>query len=229
VVCNADMTQAVERLLGPDDLPPDYVAAARGLRPTFPCFLGHIGVRDVPTEVLQRVHGYHWRGWDSDRVGLDALRFKLFVPTLYEPTLAPPGGHVVIVQKVTDVDFARVADWHAHKDEIEREALDHIETLIPGFRKRIVVQSSASAATSERFTWNRHGAMLGWEMSPEQLGAGRPDIAGPVENLFFTGHWTRPGGGITPVLMSALRAAEAVLRTSADAAGARAAPAAALA
>ena len=40
----------------------------------------------------------------------------------------------------------------------------------------------------------------------------RPDIEGPVENLFLTGHWTRPGGGITPVIISAVRAAEAVVR-----------------
>jgi hypothetical protein len=53
--------------------------------------------------------------------------------------------------------------------------------------------------------------MLGWEMSPEQLGDGRPGIRGPVDGLYLVGHWTRPGGGITPVIVSAVRAAEAVL------------------
>ena len=47
-------------------------------------------------------------------------------------------------------------------------------------------------------------------MSPGQLGATRPAIDGPVRNLYFTGHWTRPGGGITPVIVSAVDAARAI-------------------
>jgi phytoene dehydrogenase-like protein len=57
--------------------------------------------------------------------------------------------------------------------------------------------------------------MLGWEMSPEQLGERRPDIAGAagnIRNLHFVGHWTRPSGGITPVIVSAQQVATAVVR-----------------
>jgi phytoene dehydrogenase-like protein len=54
--------------------------------------------------------------------------------------------------------------------------------------------------------------MLGWEMSPDQLGDDRPAIRGPVRNLYLTGHWTQPGGGITPVIVSAMQTAEAVTR-----------------
>jgi phytoene dehydrogenase-like protein len=53
--------------------------------------------------------------------------------------------------------------------------------------------------------------MLGWEMSPDQLGALRPGIESGIRNLHLVGHWTRPGGGITPVLVSAQQAARAVL------------------
>jgi all-trans-retinol 13,14-reductase len=210
VISNADMRQTVERLVEPGRLPPGYAAAVRDLRPTFPCFLMHVGLRDVPVELLRRVHGYHWSGWDSDRVGLDALKFKLFVPTLYDPTLAPPGGQIVIIQKVTDIDYAAVTDWAAHKAALERFVLGHLEQLVPGFAQKVMVKLSASALTSYRYTLNHTGAMLGWEMSPEQLGAGRPDVVSPIDNLFFVGHWTRPGGGITPVLVSAVRVADLV-------------------
>jgi prolycopene isomerase len=70
--------------------------------------------------------------------------------------------------------------------------------------------SSASAQTSYRYTLNLKGAMLGWEMSPDQLGSGRPEVTGPVDRLYFVGHWTRPGGGITPVIVSAMRVAELI-------------------
>ena len=52
-------------------------------------------------------------------------------------------------------------------------------------------------------------------MSPEQLAEGRPGIEGPVRNLYYTGHWTRPGGGITPVIESAMDDARAITGASA--------------
>jgi phytoene dehydrogenase-like protein len=208
IISNADLLQMLERLLDPEQLCPEYIRSVRSLVPTYPCFLTHLGLREIPTEVLRAVHGYHWEDWDADRVGKDALKFKLFIPTLYEPALAPSGGHVMIVQKVTELDYAAITDWPAHKAALERYVLAHLEKLIPGFSQKIVVKLSASAATSYRYTLNHHGAMLGWEMSPSQLGANRPGIVGPVKNLFLVGHWTQPGGGVTPVLVSAMRVAE---------------------
>ena len=74
-----------------------------------------------------------------------------------------------------------------------------------------MVKLSATAATSQRFTGNQHGAMLGWEMAPDQLGEDRPGVTGPLRNLYFTGHWTQPGGGITPVMVSAINAAKCIV------------------
>ena len=56
--------------------------------------------------------------------------------------------------------------------------------------------------------------MLGWEMSPDQLGESRPGIVGPLKNLYFTGHWTQPGGGITPVIVSAMQVAKMITDSS---------------
>jgi len=211
VVSNADLLLTLEELLGPEHAPPAAVAELRGLRPTFPCFLIHIGTTGIPDEVLDEAQGYYWDSWDMDRVGIDALRFKIFAPTLYEPAMAPPGGQVVIIQKVLEMDYAAVADWSAHKKGIEDFAMDHLERLIPGFGRRVVVRSCASALTACRFTLNHQGAMLGWEMSPEQLGERRPDVSMGIRNLYLVGHWTRPGGGITPVIVSAQRVASAIL------------------
>jgi prolycopene isomerase len=145
-----------------------------------------------------------------DRVGIDALRCKIFSPTLYEPAMAPPGRQIVILQKVLEMDYDRIEDWPAHKARTEAFLLEELERRIPGISERIVVKTSASAHTSWRFTLNHQGAMLGWEMSPDQLGAGRPDITSGIPNLFLVGHWTRPGGGITPVIISAQEVARKV-------------------
>ena len=89
VVSNADMRQTVIGMVGEQFFSEEYVAHIRRLRPSFPCFLAHIGVQGISTDVLRRVHGYYWHDWDSDRVGTDAFHFKVFVPTLYEPRMAP--------------------------------------------------------------------------------------------------------------------------------------------
>jgi phytoene dehydrogenase-like protein len=212
VVSNADLLLTLERLVGPRHLPPEAVEPVRRLRTTFPCWLTHLGLKGVPAEVLEEAQGYHWHSWDMERVGRDALCFKLFAPTLYEPAMAPDGEQILIVQKVLDLDYEAVEDWSRHKREVEAFIFANLERVLPGIGRHIVVQASASARTSWRFTLNTRGAMLGWEMSPEQLGAGRPAPETAIADLYCVGHWTQPGGGITPVIVSAQRAAQTILR-----------------
>ena len=129
--------------------------------------------------------------------------------------MAPPGGQVLIVQKVLELDYASIADeaaWQRHKHAVESFVLDRLARLIPGLESKIVCRSSASARTAWRFTHNHHGAMLGWEMAPDQLGAHRPAPVCPIADLHFVGAWTRPGGGVNPVIVSAQRVATALLR-----------------
>jgi prolycopene isomerase len=120
------------------------------------------------------------------------------------------------VQKLTDVDFDSVTDWAAHKAAVERYVMSNLERVMPGFSEKVVVSLSASAHTSYRYTLNHRGAMLGWEMSPDQLGARRPALNGLVKNLYFAGHWTQPGGGITPVIVSAMRVAQTITERAAS-------------
>jgi phytoene dehydrogenase-like protein len=215
VISNADLLLTLERLVGPRHLPPEAVEPVRRLRPTFPCWLTHLGLKGVPASELAEAQGYHWHSWDMDRVGRDALCFRLFAPTLYEPAMAPGGEQILIVQKVLELDYDAVGDWLRHKQEIEAFVFANLERVIPGIGGHIAVSSSASAQTSWRFTLNTGGAMLGWEMSPEQLGAGRPSPETAIRNLHCVGHWTQPGGGITPVIVSAQRVAQTVLRGAA--------------
>jgi phytoene dehydrogenase-like protein len=215
VVSNGDLRRTFEQLVGPAHLPAEYLAMLRSWRPTFPCFLTHIGLHDIPTAVLRQAHGYYWDSWDTDEVGRNGLRFKIFVPTLYEPALARHGGHIVIVQKVLDLDYDAIADWPAHKAAVERYIMAHLERVIPGVADQVVVKLSASALTSSRYTLNYQGAMLGWEMSPDQLGVNRLDVVGPIDRLYCVGHWVQPGGGITPVIVSAMKVAHLITQGNA--------------
>lgn len=212
IVSNADMLQTLDRMIGPELLDASYLGKIRQLRTTLPCFLLHMGLRDISIEDLRTAEGYHWSSWDAEELATKV--FKVFLPTNFDPTLAPPGGQILIVQKVTHVDFDHVEDWPAHKAVVEDHLVRELERLFPGLADKIVIKSSASAHTSHRYTLNHHGAMLGWEMAPDQLGEHRPKIEGPVRNLYFVGHWTQPGGGITPVMISAIQAVKQITRNT---------------
>ena len=208
VISNADLIRTLEVMIGPELLGPEYLASVRRLRPTHPCFLVHLGLKNITAEELRRVEGYYWSCWDAEQVATTA--FKIFVPTLFDPAIAPPGGQIIIVQKLTDVDYNNIADWPSHKAAVDDYIAANLERILPGISANTVVKLSASALTSYRYTLNHHGAMLGWQLSPDQLGEKRPDIRGPIGNLFFVGHWSRPGGGITPVMISAMRTARLI-------------------
>ena len=212
VVSNADLRQTLEQMIGPELLDPDYLAQIRQLRPTHPCFLMYLGLKGISLEELKRAEGYHWSSWDAENVATDA--FKVFLPTSFEPAMAPPGGQIIIVQKLTKVDYENIEDWPAHKAAVEDYILQSLESCLPGLSTKIRVKLSASAQTSYRYTLNHHGAMLGWEIAPDQLGGQRPGIQGPFKNLYFIGHWTQPGGGITPVMISAMQAAKLITGNS---------------
>ena len=209
VVSNADALHTYRDLLGGEHGGEWILERMRSMKPSHPCFLVHIGLRGMDPEKLAAAEGYYWSTYEPG----DAVRnvFKIFIPTHFDPDVAPPGCQILIVQKVTPVDFDTTRDWASHKAGVEGYIMRRLREILPGIDEHIVVQSSASAMTSYRFTGNFQGAMLGWEMSPEQLGAGRLPAYTPVQNLYLTGHWTQPGGGITPVIVSAQRVAKAIL------------------
>jgi len=212
IVSNGDLLRTVTQMLPPAAVDPHYLASLQQLRPTLPCFVTHVGLQGVSTALLEEVQGYHWSSWNANDVATRA--FKIFVPTLLEPAMAPPGGHTLIVQKITDIDYASIDDWPAHKAAVETYISENLARVIPNFADHVVVKLSASAHTSQRYTLNHNGAMLGWELAPDQLGCSRPGIVGPLRNLYLVGHWTQPGGGITPVMVSAMQVAEKISGTS---------------
>lgn len=231
VVSNADLGVTYD-LLPTGTVPRADRARLNELRTTFPCFLVHIGLRGVSAEALDAVQGYYWNEWDSDRVGKNGLRCKIFAPTVYDPSVAGPGDddrQVVILQKVLDMEGLEEtelgigagppnawteSDWRRHKERLESYMFRQFCDVLPGVEEHVEVKLGATAKTARRFTLNRDGAMLGWEMSPQQLGRNRPGLDGPVDGLTLTGHWVRPGGGIVPTIESAREAAQRVLRGS---------------
>lgn len=209
IVSNADARHTYRDLIGEQHADRWILERMESMTPSYPCFLMHIGLRGMDPARLAAAEGYYWSCYDP----ADAVRnvFKVFIPTHFDPGIAPPGCQILIVQKLVPVRFDEIRDWGRHKAAVEDVVMQKLRRIFPEIDEHIVVRSAASAMTSYRFTGNSHGAMLGWEMSPEQLGSGRLPFYTPVRNLLLTGHWTEPGGGITPVIVSAQRVAKTIL------------------
>jgi len=209
VISNADARHTYRDLLGTERCDPWVLNRIETLRPSYPCFLMHIGLRGMDPSRLAAAEGYYWSSYDPNDVVRNV--FKVFIPTHFDPTIAPPGCQILIVQKLAPVVFSEIGDWKTYKESVESVIMERLQTILPGIDDHVVIRLGATAMTSYRFTGNTHGAMLGWEMSPDQLGDGRLPYHTPIRNLYLTGHWTQPGGGITPVIVSAQRVAKVVL------------------
>src|SRR5262249_6623551 len=161
VVSNADAIHTYRELLGEEHRDSRILERIRSMKLSRPCFLMHIGLRGMDPERLAAAEGYYWTSYDPN----DAVRnvFKIFLSTHYDPEIAPPGCQILIVQKVTPVDFTRITDWAAHKAAIENVIMTRLRAILPQIDDHIVVRLSATAMTSHRFTGNSQGAMLGWE------------------------------------------------------------------
>ncbi len=209
VISNGDAIHTYEDLIGEEYVGRWAIDHLKTLKPSYPCFLVHLGLRGMDPRQLAAAEGYYWSSYDPG----DAIRnvFKIFIPTHFDPAIAPPGCQILIVQKLTPLRIEEVDDWAAHKAAVEGQIMGRLGQILPGLDNHIVVKLSATAMTSYRFTGNWQGAMLGWEMSPGQLGANRLPTSTPFENLHLVGHWTQPGGGITPVIVSAQRVARNIL------------------
>ena len=209
IVANGDALHTYRDLLGERHCGRWIVERLQSMTPSYACFLMHFGLRGLDPEALAKTEGYYWTSYDPE----DAIRnvFKVFIPTHFDPAIAPPGCQIVIIQKLMPKRIEEVEDWAAHKAGVEEHVMSRLRHIIPGIEEHTVVRLSASALTSYKFTGNYQGAMLGWEMSPEQLGAGRLPFYTPIDNVLLVGHWTQPGGGITPVIVSAQRVARAIL------------------
>jgi len=216
VVSNADAVNTYRDMLGEEHCGQWMLDHLHSIKPTFACFLTHIGLRGMDPERLAASEGYYWNSFNTSDIVQNV--FKIFIPTHFDPSIAPPGCQILIVQRPSPVRVDEVTDWAAHKAEVEGKTMAGLRRVLPDIEDHIVVKSSASAHTSYRFTNNWQGGMLGWEMSPEQLGTRRLPIYTPVDNVYLTGHWTQPGGGITPVIVSAQRVAKTIL-TGRDTAG----------
>ena len=136
----------------------------------------------------------------------------LHVPTLTDPSLAPPGHHAAYTLIPVPHNGSKI-DWSVEGPKLVAKVLSFLETrgYIPDLGKRLVHQSYVTPDYFQH-TLNSHlGNAFGLEPVLWQSAFFRPhNRSEDIEGLYGVGAGYQPGGGTPSVMMSAKITARAI-------------------
>ena len=216
-ISNIDAHHTFSDLIGEDHIPSGFRSKLKGMRPALSYFILYLGIEggldelpvsnnevffeDQPQKEFQCLY--------ENRIP-DRAPFYLLAPSKINPSHAPTGGNTLCLS--CKAPYHLSPDWDREtKDELSKCLIHKASTFIPSLEKRIKVKIETTPKTIERWTRNRWGAAYGWAQIPKQSGIYRLPRTTPIPNLYLTGHWTSPGGGIAGVVASGELTAEVVL------------------
>ena len=127
----------------------------------------------------------------------------MIIPTLVDPTMAPPGKHVIscFVQYAPYKLAPELGTWDDQREAFGDAVIDRIAEFAPNIRDIILYRNVQTPLDIERTTGLSEGNIFQGELSLEQLFFNRP-VPGyarfrtPVRDLWLCGSATHPGGGI---------------------------------
>jgi phytoene dehydrogenase-like protein len=242
VVSNADLKRTVLELVGAEHFPADVVERVRAFRMSLPLFCAYLDL-DVDAASLGLPNTNWWIWGSTDLEGLyaeleeghipAATLAYLTVATLKDPTNrhATPAGHTSLqIMTLVPREYAafgieegphdaksnryhRDPLYRQRKAELVERLLAAGEQIVPGLRRHVIWQESATPLTQERFTHSTGGTSYGIEAATDQIGPLRPGAETALPGLFLCGASTASGHGIANVLRSGVVAAGAVLET----------------
>ncbi|MBD3418713.1 MAG: NAD(P)-binding protein [Chitinivibrionales bacterium] len=110
-------------------------------------------------------------------------------------------------------------NWKREKQLVAEKMLDRADTIIPGLRSLVDLIEIGSPDTFERYTGNTAGALYGFENTREMYGEAKLPKTTHIKNLYQTGHWGTPGGGVWNVMYNAYATSKIILDRSGPALG----------
>ncbi len=136
----------------------------------------------------------HW----SERPYIDMI-----IPTLVDPTMAPPGKHVIscFVQYAPYHLDPSLGTWDDNREAFGDAVIDRIAEVAPNIRDIVLHRQVLTPLDIERTLGLTEGNIFQGELSLEQLFFNRPvpgyaRYRSPVRDLWLCGSSTHPGGGI---------------------------------
>ena len=214
IIATGSARPVLLELVGEQHLPAPYVRRLRRMRLSLSAATVFASTK-VDLAALDRPHEtYVFKHLDHDETHREILAGRagvvlVDVPTIVDPSLAPPGEHVVMLTIPIPYDVGE--SWPQARDRIVDEAFSLCERAVPGLRAELEIHEVGTPLSLERYTGAEGGAMFGWEFAPDQTASKRLKARTPIDGLSLAGHWTQPGAGSLRVLASGFIAGQAVL------------------
>jgi phytoene dehydrogenase-like protein len=217
VASNCDPKVTFLQLTPREHLPPGFVAnierfriegtsckinlALNGL-PSFTCLPGPGPQHRATMHICESVD-YIERAWDDAKFGRGSSKpmLEMTVPTMYDPSLAPAGKHIMGIFIQYAPYTLREGTWDTERANFAGRVYDVIEQYAPGFRSFIDHELVLTPLDLERRFGITGGNIFHGEMSLDQMFNMRP-VSGwaryrtPVPGLYLCGSGAHPGGGV---------------------------------
>ncbi len=221
VVSNASARQTFFSLLDETHTGTLFRKKLRRLEPTPPFCALFLGLdMDLRSLGLAPALHIHTPTYDTEQVfhnlrerllgdgPLDPF-FRFQLANLSDPTSAPAGKTALVIHMIP----APVDGWD--DPDFEKRVADAMirraDKIIPGLARQVAFQEFWSPRTIDRRVMSGADASIGWALTPRQVGPRRLAQTTPVENLYLSGHWTRPALGIIAAVISGLQASSMIL------------------
>ena len=205
------------RLVGERELPPDFVAQVRRYKLRGSSGKVNLALDALPDFLCRPGEGPHLRGaisispsvdymeraYDQAKYGAFSERpyIDMVIPTLTDPSLAPPGKHVLSCF----VQYAPYAlasgTWDSQREAFGDAVVATLAEYAPNIRSIIRHRQVLTPLDLEREFGLTEGNIFQGELSLEQLLFLRP-VPGwaryetPIRHFWMCGSATHPGGGI---------------------------------
>ncbi|WP_041855505.1 phytoene desaturase family protein [Candidatus Korobacter versatilis] len=146
---------------------------------------------------------YMERAYDDAKYGEYSKRpyIDMVIPSLTDPSVAPPGKHVMSCFVQYAPYHLASGNWDEKKEAFGDTVIDTLSQYAPNIKNIIVGRQVVTPLDLEREWGLTEGNIFQGELSLEQLFFLRPvpgwaQYRTPIKNLYMCGSATHPGGGI---------------------------------
>ena len=219
VVSGVDPHRTFLRMIEPGHLDPEFTARIRRYKMRGSSGKVNLALDRVPEFACRPGDGPHLRGdiaiapsieyleraYDEAKYGDFSRRpyLNVVIPSLVDPSLAPPGKHVLsaFVQYAPYQIKEGPAHWPERRAAFGETVIDTLAEYVPGLRESILHKQVLTPWDLEQDFGLTEGNIFHGELSLEQLAFLRPTAGWahyktPIDGLWACASGTHPGGGI---------------------------------
>ncbi len=146
---------------------------------------------------------YMERAYDDAKYGDYSRRpyIDMVIPTLTDPSVAPPGKHILSCFVQYAPYKLREGTWDEKREAFGDNVIDTVAEYAPNLKNIIIGRQVVTPLDLEREFGLTEGNIFQGELTLEQLFFLRPvpgwaQFRTPIKNLYMCGSATHPGGGI---------------------------------